>query len=224
MNSRPWLVAASAIGVAVALVWWLRPERVTVSFEDAAQIAAVPLEPAVTGAGVPTRAPPPDSSEVATAPRQAGDAPSAASAPLEPPRAPLPGETSTPMTLLLGSAQKEFPATIAANERRFAAEPIDAVWAPSAEAQILGTIAQATVLKLLDLRVHCRSTMCQLQLTMPKPGNESTPPIDGIETLGFNPRSIVFLTDPSGTLNLVAYVPRGPDSDDVLQIHVKQNE
>jgi hypothetical protein len=60
-----------------------------------------------------------------------------------------------------------FPPGLAEGEREFAAEPIDAAWAPGAEADLLAKFAQMPGLKLIDLQVQCRSTMCQLQLTQP---------------------------------------------------------
>ena len=61
------------------------------------------------------------------------------------------------MTNLLTERQREFPPQMAAGEREFAAEPVDAAWAPGAEADVLAKFAQMPGLKLIDLQVGTKS-------------------------------------------------------------------
>lgn len=204
MNFRPWVVAASAIAVAVAVVWLARPKQDGVAPESAAQ----PAERAFTS---PAETP-------ATPPATPTNVPSIAGAAPDPARSPLPGETVTPIAALLEVAGKDFP-DFTENERKFAAEPIDSDWAPRAEAELLGKFARQTGLKLLDLRVHCRSTMCRFQLTLPNDGGGATTPqrFENLdlelttpqnETFDLHAKWTIFVPDPSGAQNMVGYVPR----------------
>jgi len=84
--------------------------------------------------------------------------------------------------------------------RAFAVEPIDAGWAPGAEADLLATFAQMQGLKLVDLRVECRATMCRLESSQPNaPAGEHPPSFDSLlHSLGLKPRWMAALVGPSG--------------------------
>jgi hypothetical protein len=93
------------------------------------------------------------------------------------------------------------------SERAFGAEPVDASWAAGAEADALGKVARINGLKLLDLRVECRSTMCRLQ--MAQPGGQGTIPFtDVIGAIGLEPHWVMSLEGRAGSLNTVAYLWR----------------
>jgi hypothetical protein len=98
-------------------------------------------------------------------------------------------------------------------EREFGAEPVDATWAPGAEADLLAKIAQAPGLELIDLQVHCRSTMCQLQLTQPRrmAGETAGPPfMTLLDSLDMEPRWMMTIPDggPSAPTRSFAYLWR----------------
>jgi hypothetical protein len=50
-------------------------------------------------------------------------------------------------------------------ENAFVAEPLDPLWSRSREAEILGQIAQINGLRLINVEVECRTSMCRLQWT-----------------------------------------------------------
>jgi hypothetical protein len=98
-------------------------------------------------------------------------------------------------------------------EREFAAEPIDATWAPGAEAELLGKFAQMQGLKLIDLQVECRSTMCRFQLSQPTgPAMEGSPSAFDVlnKELGLKPRWMMSVVDRPGapTGKSIAYLWR----------------
>ena len=160
MRLRAPAVSAAAVALAIALVWYVRPGTEPTVASDSEATAAEPIpvasEPSAPAAEAETGS---VSARPSAQPPVAG-----ASAPgIE--RAPLPGETpSTPMTnLMTGRAGDAPPAPLVEGERAFGAEPVDRTWATGAEAEILSKFAQVPGLKLIDLQVECRSTMCRLQ-------------------------------------------------------------
>jgi hypothetical protein len=111
--------------------------------------------------------------------------------------------------------RENVPPILVRNEREFAAEPVDAAWAPGAEAKLLGNLAQIPGLALTNLRVECRSTMCRLQIAVPTtPG--TAPPFNPVgqqsgdlgKTLGLEPRWVIGVVDQSRSLQAVAYLWR----------------
>ena len=54
-------------------------------------------------------------------------------------------------------------------ENAFVAEPLDPRWSRSREAEILGQIAQISGLRLINVEVECRTSMCRLQWTQNVP-------------------------------------------------------
>lgn len=54
-------------------------------------------------------------------------------------------------------------------ENAFVAEPLDPLWSRSREAEILGQIAQISGLRLINIEVECRTSMCRLQWTQNAP-------------------------------------------------------
>jgi hypothetical protein len=115
------------------------------------------------------------------------------------------------MAQLLAEREKEFPPEVAEGEREFAAEPVDATWASGAEAEVLSKFAQMPGLKLIDLQVECRSTMCRLQLTQPSGGPDA---VGGrpfnilLDSIGYQPRWMMAIGDRSGTMRSIAYLWR----------------
>ena len=54
-------------------------------------------------------------------------------------------------------------------ENAFVAEPLDPLWSRSREAEILGQMAQISGLRLINVEVECRTSMCRLQWTQNVP-------------------------------------------------------
>jgi hypothetical protein len=102
-----------------------------------------------------------------------------------------------------------LPAELVMGEQEFAREPIDATWAPGAEADLLAAFAQMPGLELIDLQVECRSTMCRLELTQPRsaPGEPGTPPLEALlEPIDMQPRWIMGVVDgPFGSAPLKSF-------------------
>ena len=204
-------VGGSAIAVAVALVWLFRPESEPAPIAVDNAVTPPPNEPAPEPAARATaRAETPP--VVPNRAVQDGVADSAGSARPVTEAAPLPGHPPpTPMAQLLAEREQEFPPEVAEGEREFAAEPVDAAWAPAAEAEVLSKFAQMPGLKLLDLQIECRSTMCRLQLTQPTgaPDAAGARPFNILlDSIGYKPRWMMAIRDRSGALRSIAYLWR----------------
>ena len=204
-------ISGAAVVLAAALVWYLRPdsEPAVVPNNEAVSVQPVPVvnTSAARSADTETRsANTPVLAEAPVPETGASPAPSAT-------ESPLPGQTpSTPMANLLANRERELPPGMVAGEREFAAEPVDATWAPGAEADLLATFAQMPGLQLFDLQVECRSTMCRLQLTQPS-GSQA---VDGgprpfnilLDSVGLEPRWMMAIQDRTGPMRSVAYLWR----------------
>jgi hypothetical protein len=113
------------------------------------------------------------------------------------------------MADLRAQRQKDAPPQVAEGEREFAAEPVDAAWAAGAEADMLAKFAQMPGLKLIDLQVECRSTMCRLQLTQPGVPDGSRQPFSLLrDSVGLEPRWMMVVPEPGGPVKSVAYLWR----------------
>ena len=205
-------IGGLAIAVAVALVWRFQPElepypsvaidelTTVAPAERAAEPAAREMPTAASPSPLPPRAP----QDRATDSRR--------SATPSPQGAPLPGHPPpTPMAELLAEREQEFPPQVAEGERQFAAEPVDATWAPGAQAEVLSKFAQMPGLTLIDLQVECRSTMCRLQLTQPSgaPDAAGARPFNILlDSIGYEPRWMMAIRDRSGALRSIAYLWR----------------
>lgn len=217
-------IAAPAIGgaavvLALALVWYWGPDAELPLVPDG-QPRAVEGEPAVAAPATPVAR--------SSAPADALLAESIAASAPTPERAPLPGETpATPMTQMIADRQHNvimrqtegstgIPPGLTQGELEFAAEPVDAAWAPGAEADLLAKFAQMPGLKLIDIQVECRSTMCRLELTQPREppaeGRAASNPapfnllhgsIEGVEA-----RWMMVIGDGTGPTRSVAYLWR----------------
>lgn len=196
------VIGGAAIALAVVLVWRLLPEPEPVAdavlplpAESDAAVRAEELTPAT----LPTPSTPSNEHAAVATPAAV--------------RSPLPGETpSTPMAQMLADNQRnrivrgdtsvgDLPPGLVEGEREFGAEPVDAKWAPGAEADLLAKFAQMSGLKLIDLQVHCRSTMCRVQVTQPPapPGRRDRTPFSLLsDDLGLTPRWIVAVVDGAG--------------------------
>lgn len=210
MRFRAPIIAAVLLGLAVALVWFGRDEPVNVASESAAPPAV-----AVELSDAHDVRPPGDEAPAnfsRASQERAADATALAAA--EPPRAPLPGEVPvTPMVQLFADApapERERASNMREHERAFAAESIDASWARGAENEIFGKVAQIAGLRLVDLAVECRSTMCLLQMTQTiarpagAPATGGPPFLEVVRSIGLEPRWMVT----NGTGRSVAYVWR----------------
>jgi hypothetical protein len=193
--------------LATALVWYFRPgdEPLSVAEDARASVQA----PIAGNESTPRSAEPARPVADALSPRAA---PVAAPAPsIE--RAPLPGEApSTPMANLLSGREDGPPPALIEGEREFAAEPVDAIWAPGAEADLLAKFAQMPRLSLIDLQVECRSTMCRLQLTQPSgaPATAGGPRPFNIllDSIGLEPRWMIAMGRQGEPMRSVAYLWR----------------
>jgi hypothetical protein len=208
MRPKALAIGASVLALLVAGVRYWRPAPETA--DGAARTEGVaPTRPADDVSAITARAAEsPDITPSVTAP-DVGPT----SAPLESPPSPLPGQTApTPMVELLEAQQHTFPEGLLDNERAFAAESIDATWAPAAEARILDRIAQLSGLQLTGLQVECRSTMCRLQIALPgrSGGAAGAPdsPASLFNSLGLEPRWVIATVDASQTVQSVVYLWR----------------
>ena len=200
MRLRAPAIGGGAAVLAVALVWYFRPGGEPPGVDGGA--ATVQTVPAARLSD-PELATSPPSPEVAPV----ADNRVRPTATVE--RAPLPGETpSTPLANLFGDRQTELPPGAKEGEREFAAEPVDAAWAPGAEADLLAKFAQMPGLKLVGLQVECRSTMCRVQLTQPRGATAEDgerPFSTFLDSSGPKPRYLSMIFDPSGQMSSVAY-------------------
>jgi hypothetical protein len=199
-------MGVAAVALATALVWYFRPGADPHVVPDGEAASAQPT-PATASTARSAEPQTPDATPL-------GEAPVAAAAP--PPsvvRAPLPGEEpSTPMANLLTGREEGPPPQLIEGEREFAAEPVDAAWAPGAEADLLAKFAQMPGLSLIDLKVECRSTMCRLQLTQPGGG----PAIEGgprpfnilLDSVGLEPRWMIAIQRSREPMRSIAYLWR----------------
>jgi hypothetical protein len=203
--TAPAIGGAAVLG-AIALVLEFRPAQPP-PLADSLALSVEPVGAASVSAGLSNVN---ASLETSTSSRPATLA--AAGAASVAARSPLPGEApATPMADLMVNRDSDVPAGLAASEREFSAEPVDAAWAPGAEADLLATIAQIPNLKLIAMRVECRSTMCRLELTQP-----SEDRIDGaprpfnllLDSVGYEPRWMMVLGDRSRSIRSVAYLWR----------------
>lgn len=220
MRNKTAVVGLIAIGIALALFLRLRGGESPAPLDGLAQPPEAP-EARARGAAADSAAP----AELPVAP-----AARAITAPEpSPPRAPLPGETpATPMAQAIADQRNNMiirnarvprdeegspvPQGLAEGERQFAAEPIDSEWAPGAESDLLAKFAQMPGLKLIDLQVECRSTMCRLQLTQPRaaPGGKASPAQFNIlrDSVGLEPRWVIGTIDSAGSMKSIAYLWR----------------
>jgi hypothetical protein len=203
-------IGGAAVALATALVWYFRQgtEPQVVSDDD-----ALSVQPASVASEAAERVTEPEAPAVAPVPAAAVVAVAAASAMPAVERAPLPGEApSTPMANLLTHREEGPPPGLIEGEREFAAEPVDATWAPGAEADMLAKFAQMPGLTLIDLQVECRSTMCRLQLTQPS----GAPPVQGgprpfnilLDSVGMEPRWMIAIGRQAEPMRSVAYLWR----------------
>jgi hypothetical protein len=207
VNVRVWLVAGAIPCAALALVLFGRPDSAGV----APQVPPnVPVPTAVSAvADTEPRALASSEGEEPLPAAAEAPAPPASSAGLAVPSSPLPGQGMPgPMTQLILDAQREPPPPLAANERVFESEGVDAEWAPVAEAQILDAFAQQTGLRLLDLRVECRTTMCRVQMTQPRGSEEGVQPAPFLSKLGYQIRFVIGLDNQAGGRGAIAYLLR----------------
>ena len=211
-------IGGAAIGLAVALVWWFRPQPQSSLVSD----VEVPAPAEQVTDDVAVRVGDLSPAEEALAAATPNNEPASGAVPG---RSPLPGETpATPMAQMLADRQQNVivrdnpdgggsPLGLVEGEREFAAEPVDATWAPGAEAGLLAKFAEMPGLKLIDLQVECRSTMCRFQLTQPTgPAVQgSANPWDVLRAdLGLTPRWMMSVVDRPGapTGKSIAYLWR----------------
>jgi len=206
MRPKIFAIGAAVLALLLAGLWYRRPAPEVAGGAVLSEERA-PARPSEDGSAVTVHADEPLESTASVAEPDA--APAAALA--ESVASPLPGEAPvTPMAQLLEAGQQEFPRAVIDNERGFAAEVVDAAWAPGAEARLLDRIAQMSGLQLMGLQVECRSTMCRLQIALPSQQGAATGPPgpDFFNSLGLQPRWVIAMADASRTPQMVAYLLR----------------
>ena len=206
MRLRAPAIGGAAVVLPVVLVWYFRPGGEPPGVDGGAAPAVPVTDDSAARISHPEPATNPPSPEAAPAAENAV----IPTASVE--RAPLPGETpSTPLANLFADRQIELHPGLMQVEREFVAEPVDAAWAPGAEADLLAKFAQMPGLKLIDLQVECRSTMCRVQLTQPiaAPAADGEPRPIGIlfDSVGLKPRTMNMIGDRSA-MKSVAYLWR----------------
>jgi hypothetical protein len=200
MGARAWVIAGGAIALAVAIVVLVGP-RARTGVSGAPELESTPSTPS----------PPIERSAVAVpaAPTPSVAVVAPASAEPEQTAAPLPtAPVVAPAAEMLAANGKDVPSPVQRSEQDFLVESVDAAWAPGAETEILGKLAQHTGLGLLSLQVECRTTLCRVQITKPQPPDEVVRPLDFLTTLGLQPRLILARGAQPGTLSAVAYLQR----------------
>jgi hypothetical protein len=101
-------------------------------------------------------------------------------------------------------------------ENAFVAEPLDPLWSRSREAEVLGQIAQISGLRLINIEVECRTSMCRLQWTqnvpVPIEGELRGMPNDVYEDLlarlGYTQPIPMGTAADAGTITSLTYLPR----------------
>ena len=101
-------------------------------------------------------------------------------------------------------------------ENAFVAEPFDPLWSRSREAEIVGQIAQISGLRLINIEVECRTSMCRLQWTqnvpVPVEGELRGMPNDVYEDLlarlGYTQPIPMGTAADARTITSLAYLPR----------------
>jgi hypothetical protein len=125
-----------------------------------------------------------------------------------PPGAPLP-QASAPAPITEATDELKLPPIpeILETERAFADEAVDSAWAQEAEAHILGEIAQTTGLKLVTLRVECRTRLCRLHMAQQELSRENRFP-DLVGRVGLKPLWVIVGMDRNGVPSSIAYLER----------------
>jgi hypothetical protein len=206
-------VGVTTVGLAIVVAWHFRP-----ALQPTGETESV-VEGAPTSAGLSANVATPSPAVQQTLSETASLAEPVAAAPVTappPPPSPLPGETPVMPIAQLMEGRGGLPPDMIEGERKFAAEPVDATWAPGAEADLLGKLAQIPGLALTGLRVECKSTMCRMQLALPRtPG--APPRTDPIgfeqsrqfaDSVGLEFGWVMGIVDGSGTLRSVMYLRR----------------
>jgi hypothetical protein len=86
---------------------------------------------------------------------------------------------------------------------------VDTDWAPGAEAEILRKLAEHAGLKVVTMRVECRSTMCRLEMTLPAAGAATSDRSLQVDrTFELRPTLVVASVDASGAPSTVMYFMR----------------
>lgn len=149
-----------AIVVLLVAVWLIQSDPPP---EGETQVPA-PVAPAVTPPAT-SRAEQADSERAQAAPEAAADV---VEPPVPKPEAPA---TTTAMALQMWGKREGGPVSslFQPREDAFVAEPLDPLWSRSRETEILGQMAQISGLRLVNIEVECRTSMCRLQWTQSAP-------------------------------------------------------
>jgi hypothetical protein len=171
-----------------------------------------PVAPVVTSPAT-SRAEQADSGRAQVAPESALDV-------AEPP-APKPQAPATTMAMPLQMwSERGLGGPVSSlfqqKENAFVAEPLDPLWSRSREAEILGQMAQISGLRLINIEVECRTSMCRVQWTQNAPvfveGEVRGMPNDVYEDLlarlGYTETIPVGTAGDAGGMTSLTYLPR----------------
>jgi hypothetical protein len=126
------------------------------------------------------------------------------------PGAPLPQPSPpAPITEALEDLKLPPAPEILETERAFAAEAVDPRWSAETEAHILGEIAQVTGLKLVTLRVECKTSLCRLHVAQQELKKGPSPILEIVARLGMKTRWVISVQDRNGVPTSLAYLERG---------------
>ncbi len=121
----------------------------------------------------------------------------------------LPSPPSPPAPITEAIEELKLPPVpeILETERAFAGEAVDPGWSPEAETHILSEIAQVTGLKLITLRVECKTSLCRLHVAQQEL-SRAAPFQELVGRLGLNPLWVVTVVDRNGVPTSLAYLER----------------
>lgn len=124
----------------------------------------------------------------------------------------LPNQVAlTPMEQKAQSARALQDPELTSIEKAFATEPVDPLWAPGVERNILGQLAQAN-LQLVTMQVECRTSMCRVQLMEPPSKSPDMAAFrDLVRGFGLDVWRMQNLGNQSGATTTVAYLARPGD-------------
>ncbi len=208
MSSRAGWIAGAVVLGALALVVFVRPAP-----PGDSPTLSPPLPEPVVVTEEPARER--DLTAVAAAPEQPSREPPPLPA-LAPPSEALQADREQAQAMPANAAGGDVPTFVVANEAsfsappifaKFAADPIDADWAPRAQGDILSKFAEQPGLELITLQVECRTTLCQVQMTQPTSA-EREPSIRLLNALGMQLLFAMTLNNQPGMQTSVAYVLR----------------
>jgi len=197
-----------AIAILIVLVWLIPYDP-----QPDGQIQVPPPVAPVATSPAPSPTEQADNRRAQVAPESAPDA---AEPPAPNPQAPA---TTTAMPLQMW-AERGLDGPVSSlfrqKENAFIAEPLDPLWSRSREAEIFGQMAQISGLRLINIEVECRTSVCRLQWTQNAPafvegevrGMPNEVYEDLLARLGYTEKIPVGTAGDAGGMTSLTYLPR----------------